>query len=120
MFNNLKKAVYLGAGLAYQGAEAAGELARSIARDAEMSEEEGKKFVDEVVSRQKNMGNKLSDEIKSQVDTALSNFNVASRVEVMTEIQTLKDRVTEIEMSLVHLTNDVNKIMTKDKKPPAQ
>ena len=72
----LKKSVYAAMGLAVMTKDKVEKAAKKISKDAEMSEEEGRKFVDELVSKSEEARKNIDRYISKQVSAALKKLNV--------------------------------------------
>ncbi len=96
MFDLVKKAMFAGIGLAVMSKEKVEELARDIAKSAELSSDKGQEFVQEVVGRSQKAREELEAMVNNAVKEALSRAEVASR----SDIAALEKRLARIESKL--------------------
>ena len=69
------------------------KVAKKISRDAEMSEEEGRKFVDELVTKSEETRKNIDRYISKHVEAALKKMNIPTRKDV----EKLEQRLAKLE-----------------------
>jgi len=77
----LKKSVYAAVGLAMMTKDKVGEAAQKLSKDAKMSEEEGRKFIDELVSKSDETRKNIEQYVGERVDAALKKMKIPTRRE---------------------------------------
>jgi polyhydroxyalkanoate synthesis regulator phasin len=96
MMDSIKKALLTGIGLAAMSKEKIEEWAKNFAQEAKMAEEEGKKFVDDIL--------KQADEAKKNAEDQISRFtkNALEKMGLTTksEYEELKRRLEELEKKM--------------------
>ncbi len=93
MLELIKKAMYSGIGMALKTKAEVEEFAKDFVKKTELSESEGKQFVDDFLKRYDESRDKLEEKIEKSVKDVLSKTNVASRdelAEIKAEIKKLK------------------------------
>ncbi len=106
MFELAKKYLYTGIGLAVKTRDEVREMTNDIIRQSEMSEQEGRKFMDEMMSRYDNSRKNMEDKINDQVEKVFKKTNVATKDEVenlRNEVEALKMEIRDLKMSLEKL-----------------
>lgn len=96
MFDLVKKALYTGVGLAVLTRDKAEELGRELARQAELSETEGQKLVDDLLAKSDQAQKDVREQVDRLVRQALEQIPMATR----DEVKRLSDRVTALEAAL--------------------
>jgi polyhydroxyalkanoate synthesis regulator phasin len=82
MIDSLKKAVYAGLGLATLTAETIEKAGKDLVAKSKLSEEEGKKFVDELKSWSDEAKGNLNRQIEEYVEKALKKFDIATKADI--------------------------------------
>lgn len=93
MFDLLKKSVYSTIGLAYLTREKLEEMGKKMAQDANASEDEGRKFIDELLKKSDEAKGAMSRQIHDIVAKTLRNLDLPTRG----ELRRLENRVAELE-----------------------
>ena len=93
MIEMLKKAMYTGVGMALLTKEKLEELGQDLVKQADLGEEQGKKFIDEMMSQSEKAREEFTTKVNSLVGESLSRMNLATRA----EIDALKARIDELE-----------------------
>ena len=96
MIELIKKTMFAGIGLAMMTKDKAEEMARDMAKSADLSAERGQQFVDEVVDRAESARKDLQDTIHRVVNEKLAKTNLATR----DDVTQLANRVDELERRL--------------------
>ncbi|MDR0305251.1 MAG: phasin family protein [Chitinispirillales bacterium] len=89
----LKKSVYAAVGFAVMTRDKVGEAAQKLAKDAKMSEEEGRKFVDELMSRSDETRKNIEQYVGEKVEAALKKMKIPARK----EFDELEKRLSKLE-----------------------
>lgn len=82
MFDVIRKAMYAGVGLAAMSMDKVEEMAREIAKTADLSEKKGEEFVNEMMGKSEEMRADLEQTIQSVVHETLKQLDVPTREEV--------------------------------------
>ncbi len=93
MLEILKRTMFAGVGLALKTKAEAEEIARDFVKKTELSESEGKKFINDFLKRYDESRDKLEDRVEKTVKDILNKTNVATKdelAEIKKEIQSLK------------------------------
>ncbi len=93
MLEVIKKAVYIGAGLASLTAEKIEEAVGDIAKKGELSEKQGRELLQELMDRSSKTRKEWSERIEKMVQDTLQKFNIPTRK----EIDELKTRIEQLE-----------------------
>ena len=93
VFDTLKKTLYAGVGLAFFTRDKLEELGKRVAEEANLTEADAKKFIDEVIRK--------SEDAKAAFDKAV-NTGVAATLEKLdiprrSDLKALEDRVKALE-----------------------
>lgn len=92
MIDLIKKTLLTGVGFALLTKEKAEEMAKEIASQAKFSEQEGKEFIDSLMSQSEKARNDFQSRVEETVQTTLKKLNLATRAEV----DSLKAQVAEL------------------------
>jgi len=98
MFNLIKKAMFTGIGLALKTKDEVESLAEELVKTGEMTEKEGKKFLDELQERYEDAQNKLEERVEKTVKKLLKKADLVTADELKAlkkEIRELKKAVSE-------------------------
>ena len=79
MFDMFRKTMFAGLGLALRTWDEIEETGKDWIRRREMSEEEGRKFMDELRDRYESSSRKFEEKVERTVEEALSRAHIASR-----------------------------------------
>src|SRR6056297_1784052 len=82
MTNFFEKTFYTGIGLASMTVDAIEKAAKDIAKEREMSEDEGRKLYEELKKRSKEEKNKLQNQIDDMVKKTLKRMDLTTKEEV--------------------------------------
>lgn len=93
MENPFRTGIYAGLGLALRTRDAVLETGRRIARESSMSEEEGRKFVDNLLKQSEETRGRLSGLVEDRVSEVMERLDVAKR----SDIERLEKRIAELE-----------------------
>ena len=93
MLDLMKKAMLIGLGLTSMTRDKVEQFAREISEDSKLSEEEGKKLVEEMVRQSDEARVNMEKEVRGLVKKTMEKLNIPSR----TEIQNLADRIEALE-----------------------
>ncbi|MCL7489197.1 MAG: hypothetical protein M8357_13600 [Desulfobulbaceae bacterium] len=74
----IKNLFYLGAGAAFVTKEKIEELKNELVEKGKMTQDEGKKFVDELMKKSEDMKKEIDDKINRTVTERLEKMNVAT------------------------------------------
>jgi len=98
MFNLIKKAMFTGIGLALKTKDEVEDLAEELVKKGEVSEKEGKKFLDELQERYDDAQNKLEQRVENIVKKLIKKADLVTTDELKglkKEIRELKKAVSE-------------------------
>ena len=98
MFALIKKALLTGVGLAVMTKDKAEELGRELVERGEISEKEGKEFVDELLKKSEQASKDFEKKVEKTVQKALAKLNVATKddiAELSSKIELLGKGETE-------------------------
>lgn len=101
MIELLKKALLTGVGLSLMTKDKVEELARELAKSANLSADKGQEFVDEALARARKGREELEATIQRMVNDALKRTSVATR----DDIAQLASRLEKLEQA-AHLKSD--------------
>lgn len=93
MENPIRTGIYAGLGLALRTRDAVLDTGRRIVEESSMSEEEGRKFVDDLLKQSDDVRGRLSDLIEERVSAVLDRFDLARK----SDIDRLEQRIAELE-----------------------
>lgn len=109
-----KKFLYTGVGLVSHNAEMLQKNVKELIEKGKLSEEEGRKVVDDLIDDTNNKREEFEDRLKGLVDSILGKLDLPSREEV----SSLKSRIAELEEELAAKTTATKKATTTAKKKP--
>ncbi|MDO9567109.1 MAG: hypothetical protein Q7J15_10250 [Candidatus Desulfaltia sp.] len=98
MFNLIKKAMFTGIGLALKTKDEVKDLAEELVKKGEVSEKEGKEFLDELQERYDDAQNKLEQRVENIVKKLIKKADLVTADELKglkKEIRELKKAVSE-------------------------
>ncbi len=93
MFEFIKKAIFIGAGLASMTAEKIEEAVAEIVRKGEISEKQGRELIQELKDRSGKARKDLGDRVEKMIEEALQKMKIPTRKEV----DELKARIEKLE-----------------------
>ena len=96
MIELVKKTLLTGVGLAYMTKDKIEEIARELAKSAELSKDKGQEFVNEVIERGETARKDLEATVQGLVNDSLEKTNLATRE----DIDRLVARIEELEAKL--------------------
>ncbi len=96
MFDVMEKMFLAGVGMTLLAKDKVEEMAREVAKSADLSREKGQEFVEEAVARAKKGREELDALVKRAVNDAVSKGNLATRK----DIAELHERLARLEQML--------------------
>jgi len=93
MLEFIKKAIFIGAGLASMTAEKIEEAVAEIVRKGEISEKQGRELVQDLKERSGKARKELGEKVEKMIEEALKRLNLPTR----REIEELKTRIERLE-----------------------
>lgn len=99
MIELIKKAMFTGIGVATLTKEKVEDLAKVFVEQGKMTEQEGKKLVDELLARSKESQEELTGRIEAVVQASAAKLDIgkASEIaELKQEIQSMKEQIEEL------------------------
>ncbi|MGK0389939.1 MAG: polyhydroxyalkanoate synthesis regulator phasin [Maribacter sp.] len=111
MENMLKKALYTGVGLVTIATEKVQETVKGLVDNGKLSEEEGKKVVDDLITDLESKKEDVEDRVNTLVNKIVNTVDLPSR----SDFTTLKNRIKELESQLEEkeTTASVKKVVKK-------
>jgi len=92
MLDTLKKSMLTGLGMALQTRDEVEDIAKDWTSRQKLSEEEGRKFMDELLNKYDTSVEKLEEKMEDSVKKVLKKMNLATR----DEINELKEEITRL------------------------
>ena len=89
LFDAIRKVCLAGVGAVALTVEAVEDLVEKLVERGELTEEEGRKLVNDVWSRRKKDAKKAEDELNKRVDELMKRFEIPSK----TEFEDLSDKI---------------------------
>ncbi|MFO0945490.1 MAG: hypothetical protein U1D30_06020 [Planctomycetota bacterium] len=96
MIELLKKTMLTGIGLAVLTKDKVEELGREMIKQGEISEKEGKEFVDDLLQKSEDARKDFGEQMDKVVKNAVDRMNLATRE----EIAALSERIARLEAAL--------------------
>jgi len=96
MIDSIKKALLTGVGLAAMSKERIEEWAKNFAQEAKLAEEEGKKFVEDILKQTEEARKNAEEQVSAFTKKALDKMGLHTRG----EYDELKKRVEDLEKKL--------------------
>jgi polyhydroxyalkanoate synthesis regulator phasin len=93
MFEFIKKAIYIGAGLASMTAEKIEEAVEEIVKKGEISEKQGKELIQDLKEKSGKAKKDFGERIDKVVNDTLQKLNIPMR----TEVEELRARIEQLE-----------------------
>ena len=106
MLESMKKGVYTGIGLALMTRDKIEEVARDMANNSDMSEDEGREFIDDLMDRTEKTRKDIEDRVNKMVKETVERLKMATREDVEkleNRIETLNARIDILQSSVVAL-----------------
>ncbi len=95
-FDIIKKTLLTGIGLALQTKDELEELAKEYVKKSELSENDGKKFFEDLTKRYDEAREKLEERVENSVKNVLEKMDIATKEEV----NALKDEISELKATI--------------------
>lgn len=96
MIELIKKAMFTGIGVATLTKEKIEELAGEFVEKGKLSEQEGQKFVDDVLAKSEETKADISRQIEEGIEKAIGKLNLARS----SEVEELKKEIDELKMAM--------------------
>lgn len=96
MIDLIKKTMMAGIGLALKTRDEVEELARDLAKKETMSEQEGKRFLDDLLKRYDDARDKLEDRVEETVKKFLKKADIVTS----DELKALKKEIRELKKAI--------------------
>ena len=96
MINILKKGVLTGIGLGVMTKYKIEEFAKKTASEAKLSEEEGRKFVEDLLNQAKGARSSLEERVSAEVKIAIDKMELATR----NDLKTIEEQLQKLQESL--------------------
>lgn len=93
MLDLLRKTALIGIGLAYMTKDKVEELAKKIAEENKLSEEEGKKVTEDLLKRSDEAKENLKGQVERFVKNAVEKLDIPSRA----DLQKLEEQIKKLE-----------------------
>ncbi|MBM4332302.1 MAG: hypothetical protein FJ117_13980 [Deltaproteobacteria bacterium] len=93
MFEFIKRAIFIGAGLASMTAEKIEEVVEEIVKKGELSEKQGRELVQELKEKSTKAEKEFGEKIDKVVNDTLQRLNIPTRK----EIEELKAKIEQLE-----------------------
>ncbi|MDO9209380.1 MAG: phasin family protein [Deltaproteobacteria bacterium] len=93
MFEFIKKAIFIGAGLASMTAEKIEEAVEEIVKKGEISEKQGKELIQDLKEKSGKVKKDFGERIDKVVNDTLQKLNIPTR----TEVEELRARIEQLE-----------------------
>lgn len=100
MIELIKKAMYTGIGFAAITKDKVEEVVTELIDQGNMSETEGKKFVDEVMEKSRQSQHEFQEKLEAMVADMVGKLNLATKSELESlqqEVESLKEKIQEME-----------------------
>jgi len=105
MLDLIKKAVFTGIGVASLTKEKIEEIAKDFAEKGKMSEQEGEKFVDDLLKKSEESKQALMKQVEKMVGTAVDSMNLAK----VSDIDAVKQELAELRLEVEALKKEASK-----------
>ncbi len=93
MFEFIKKAIFIGAGLASMTADKIEETVNEIVKKGDLTEKQGRELIQELKERSTKVRRELVEKIEKIVNDTLQKLNIPTRK----EIEELRERIERLE-----------------------
>ena len=94
--NPFQEGIYAGLGLALRTKERIEDFAKKITKEHEMNEEEGKRFLDDLVKQSEETKTRLDEVIEKRLETYVADAGLPTKA----DIDKLTRKITELEKKL--------------------
>lgn len=102
MIDLIKKTMMAGIGLALKTRDEVEELAKDLSKKGSLSEQEGKRFLDELLKRYDEARDKLEDRVEETVKKFLKKADIVTGE----ELKALKKEIRELKKALSEQTTE--------------
>lgn len=102
MLDMMKKTFFTGIGLALRTRDEVEDMGKDWAKTQELSEEEGRRFLDDLMKRYDSSMEKMEEKIEGAVKKVLKKANLATR----DELEDLRKEVEQLRETLKNKTSD--------------
>lgn len=102
MIDVIKKAMLTGVGLASISLDKAEEIAKELMEQGNLTEQEGKKLVSEMMGYAEKSKQQMEKQVRSYVEKAMGKMDVAKK----SEVDDLKKTIAELQSKLDELQKD--------------
>ncbi|TYB31674.1 MAG: hypothetical protein FXF47_03500 [Candidatus Mcinerneyibacterium aminivorans] len=96
----LKKTILTGIGIASLTGEKIKEIGKKIAEESKMSEEEGEKFVDEILKQSEKTKKNIEKKVDEYVKKSLDKLDIPNQ----DKVEKLEKRINKLEKKLKEIT----------------
>ena len=96
MIDLIKKAMFVGIGIASLTKDKIEEIAKEFVEKGKISEQEGKKLVDELLARSDESKEAIRQQVDERIQLAFQKMNIARS----SEIEELKQQIKELQAAL--------------------
>lgn len=99
----MKKGLYTGLGLALITKEKAEELAKELVTKGELSEKEGKSFIEEILKKSEEAKQELEKKTETLINQALKKTDILSRkdfISVSRRLAKLEEKIEELKKEI--------------------
>jgi len=103
MLEWMKKGLYTGLGLALITKEKAEELAKELVTKGELSEKEGKSFIEEILKKSEEAKQELEKKTETLINKALKKIDIPSRKEFIS----VSRRLAKLEGKIEELKKEI-------------
>jgi polyhydroxyalkanoate synthesis regulator phasin len=94
--NPFQEGIYAGLGLALRTKERIEDFAKKITQEHQMNEEEGKRFLDDLVKQSEETKTRLDEVIEKRLETYIADAGLPTKA----DIEKLTRKITELEKKL--------------------
>lgn len=94
--NLFEKGLYVGLGLAHRTQDKIKEFAQKVSDEYEMNQEEGERFIDDLVKESGRSNDRLNELIKKRFESYLKNAGIPQKE----DIDALSEKIDELEKKL--------------------
>ncbi len=101
MIDLIKKAMFTGIGVVTLTKDKIEDISKEFIEKGKLSEQEGKKLIDDLVAQSEESKNEIKSQIETNVKGVLQKMNIASS----SEVEELKKEIQELKEALEKNTN---------------